>query len=306
MPITNMLETAVKAKSPILGIQIEGQAPLCIKRELFTASLRGLRIIDAAIQMPLDGNRDHMRLEVWAVGENVKAHRKFAPISIPHFEIQRTMHQWAARQRAKLSQPKLTPRQKVLAKLRKQLTLITIKNPKHPLLYRPEPDYDEYERTAFAAYKHEQNARRWIQSQARLCSAGKLTSAQLYKILRDRGLSVRKWTDLRKHERMHLKDSFHAYLNHMWKYCGLHQKPYTFQIEKHGTMGADHYTPWLERVREYKALAAEIATIEAIPEREKRCRSGINANTAVHRTGITASVHGSIPTHAKRGKQLTA
>jgi hypothetical protein len=309
MPITNMLQNAIKAKSPILGIPIPGEKPFCVRRELFVDSLRGLRLIDAAIQMPLDGDRCKMRLEVWAVSDTVKAHRKFVPLNPEtHWQTQSTLREWAERQRKKVSGPKLTPKQKVVLKLQKQLAKLgTPRAPMHP--YRLKNfeaqairDHDALQQKGaaslrdggceitytpvgaqWAQWKREQPIRRWIQAQARLCHAGSLTSAKLYKTLTERGLTVTKWTELRKHDRMRCKDSFFGYLERLWMYCGLVGRPHWLQADEPETFGAERYAHWLEHLREHKALKAEIEDVQQLPEREKRqrCRAVPETATAV-------------------------
>jgi hypothetical protein len=266
--ITQLVESARKATAPIVGIPMEGEAPFCLRRSLLVDSLKGLKIIDAAVQLALDGREDGRRLVVYASGDRVQAIRRFVPIHrnaalLPQWE-------WADKQREKRKRPavKLTGRDKEIAKWQKKLARLgKPRAPEHPLLPSKYAwKYPEGIGQQWAQWKREAHIRRWIQAQARVCQAGKATTTQLYRILAERGLRVTKWSDVPtrhgdKYSPVSFKDlpDIFAYLNRLWEFCGIASKPkYYFDPESESIVGPELYKNWLEHLHEYKQLAAMI------------------------------------------------
>src|SRR5947207_12715618 len=116
--IMQMVESARKAKCPIVGIPQPGEHPFCLKRSLLVESLRGLRIIDAAIQLPLDP-KGQRTLVVYASGPRVQAIRRYMPLqnwSPDHIRI--PQWSWADAQRKARAKPKvrMSAREKQIAR----------------------------------------------------------------------------------------------------------------------------------------------------------------------------------------------
>lgn len=308
--ILSKVESAMRGKSPVVGIPQEGEPPFCFQRTVLTKSLKGLRIIDAGIQLALDGKREHSRLVVYAVGENVKAVRSLVPIDRNRFLL--SQWDWAEKERAKLgkpTKPRVSAKEKKLIRLRKQLAKLgDLERPRHLLLddgynsLQARLEHDarqeegwrklsdpangylaegtEIERPltmgeTWAKWKRQANARRWIQSQARLAKAGKMTTTQLYRTLADRGVKAKKWPDLNTAEREHCEGGkrglsrwsnagLFGYLDCLWEFCGLSKKPWGFEAQRPYELGAKHYAYWLEELHVRKELQSMIAGIEAI------------------------------------------
>lgn len=296
--ILGLVESARKAKSPIVGIPLIGMAPFAVKRELLVKTLEGLTVIDAAVQMNLEGQA--AMLVIYAVGERVQAIRKFLPLQMPAYQAKGMIRDWAEKQRAKRSAPKVkqTAHAKQIAKLEKYLAKIgEVEAPKHPLLFgisyghsRAESirEYDAKQLRAvaemraegsaveyltkgqeWAEWKRQAHIRRWVQSQARLCAKGKMNSIQFYAILAERGVKVTKWSDVGSYERKHngLTDVY-AYLSKLWEFCHLQRKPWGFEPERveewSDLPGAKHYEHWLSRIRNRKELQGQIAAIRLL------------------------------------------
>jgi hypothetical protein len=117
----------------------------------------------------------------------------------------------------------------------------------------------------WAEWKSQASARRWIQAQARIVKAGKMTTTQLYRTLAERGLKVKKWSDLYKVERERCESLF-GYLACLWEFCGLARKPWGFEPWKMYNEGAKHYADWLEHLHARKELESMIRGVEEIGE----------------------------------------
>ena len=48
-----LVERARQAKAPVVGIPVESGEPFILRRSLLVGSLKGLRVTEAAIQLPL-------------------------------------------------------------------------------------------------------------------------------------------------------------------------------------------------------------------------------------------------------------
>jgi hypothetical protein len=292
--VAHCVQTALKAKSPIVGIPLPGEPPFCLRRQFLADSLRGLKVIDAAIQLPLDSKGTKV-LVVYAAGPRVQAVRKYLPMqswSPDHIRI--PLSNWAEAHKKKMSSPKLSVYNKQLVRLQKKLTKLGApRAPQHPLLYKDHwrksvQEYDERERKAWislvedgcdvqppltlgqtwAQFKREAPMRQWIQNQARECSKGKISTTQLYARLRDRGLKVRKWSELSTYERDKCGGELFKYLGRLWQFCNCSGKPtYWFdQPDHYYKPGSGHYQSWLEHLHEYKELQSMIAGVEELKE----------------------------------------
>lgn len=279
--ITQMVESARKATAPIVGIPMEGEAPFCLKRALLADSLKGLTIVDAGIQLALDGKREGMRLVVYAVGSGVTAMRSFVPME--RNSILLLQWEWAGKLRDKRKVPtvKMSGRERRIAQWeRKLVKLGRPKAPRHPLLYASEYTREHMREHGaelgqqWAMWKREAEVRRWISAQGRECKAGKLTTTQLYRVLEDHGLQVIKWSNVPTHRgeryshvsRTGLANLF-DYLRHLWAFCGLSRKPsYYFDPEGALECGSQHYEGWLAHLHEYKELEAMIAGVKMAAE----------------------------------------
>lgn len=286
--IANLVETARKATAPIVGIPLPGERPFCIRRDLLSDSLKGLKIVDAGIQLPLDGNRRNARLVVYAAGDRVQAIRRFAPLG--SYE---PLLQWVKNERKKRATPKVrtSARQKEILKLQKKLAKLgTPAAPMHPLLSNRDTAQDirksDAERLAnwdrwvadgypecrkpltngeqWAAWKREAPIRRWIQTQARECRKGKLSTAQLYRTLAEREIVARKWSELKTHDKERCGNLW-GYLVILWQFCGLHGKrAWYFEPYKMPACGREHYSHFVEWVAEYRQLVSLIATLQEL------------------------------------------
>lgn len=286
--VANFVETARNAKAPIVGIPIPGERPFCVRRDLLTSSLKGLKIVDAGIQPSLDGNRRNYRLVVYAAGDRVQAIRRFVPLG--SYE---PLLEWVKIERKKRATPKVrtSAREKEIIKLQKRLVKLRVPQaPTHPLITKGDTAENIRESDAsilrnweqwkteghaemqrpltngqkWAAWKREARVRRWIQTQARACSKGKLTTAQLYRTLADRGIKAQKWSDLRKHGKDRCENVF-GYLAILWEFCGLSGKPrWYFEPYRMPRCGREHYSHFLEWVVEYRQLVSLIATLQEL------------------------------------------
>lgn len=296
--IVGMIESAIRAKAPIVGIPQDGEAPFCFKRAILADSLKGLKIIDAGIQLALDGKPENSRLVIYAAGAGVKAVRSLVPMYRGRFLLDQWA--WADGERKRLgrkSLPKVSGKEKKLIQLRKQLAKLgPLSTPRHPMLddgynglaARMEHDaraYEGWQRLVdpangylaegttverpltlgeqWAKWKAEADTRRWIQTRARMVKAGKMTTAQLYKALEAKGIKARRWSDLNTRERERCKDLF-GFLGTLWEFCGLAGKPYWFKAEAERELGAKHYEYWLEGLHKRKEIQSMIEGIEAI------------------------------------------
>jgi|SRR5579871_257148 len=289
----SMVESARKGRAPFVAVPLAGELPFTVRRDLLVNSLKGLDVVDAGLQLHLETGKPDM-LVVYAKGKNVQAIRKFRPVERNHYLLEQWA--WAEAQRIKRAQPKvkLSARDKLIAKYEKQLAKLgKPRAPKHPLLethhdteWRREHDARELRAAEelrangsiitgpitlgqqWAQWKREAHIRRWIQLQARECQAGKITTTQLYRILNERGLTVRKWSELHKHDKDRCED-LRGYLNTLWKFCRLTHKPeYWFEPMEPETMGPQLYAGWLEWLHEYKELASTIAGLKEIEPKE--------------------------------------
>lgn len=75
-----------------------------------------------------------------------------------------------------------------------------------------------------------------------------------------RPVVVKKWSDLRTHDRGRVGDLF-EYLKRLWEFCELADKPY--HNRKEPAWGAKHYQEWLKDLYERKELTEQIAAIRA-------------------------------------------
>jgi hypothetical protein len=233
------VETARKAKAPIVGIPIEGSRPFAVRRDLLVESLKGLTIIEAAIQMPLNGTNGERQLVIYAVAPGIKARRVFYPAPLgwqqgsPQYELPKWADAERKKRALKAAQPKLTTREKAILRLEKQLAKLPehrLDPLEHPLL-EGRAEYErcrEHEREAIeqvqqhrqrcdgcglcgyipataaqleARWRREKATRREVQKLARACGKGEMTTAQLYKRLEGMGLKVKKWSQLDTHTR---------------------------------------------------------------------------------------------------------
>src|SRR5258708_734464 len=122
MSIMTSVESARKATAPIVAISVAGGLPFCIRRSLLANSLKGLQIVDAGIQMALDGKRESSMLVVYAAGPRVQAIRRFVPLN-NRYQIRMDLWKWAEAQREKRLKPvvKMTGRARQIERLRKRL-----------------------------------------------------------------------------------------------------------------------------------------------------------------------------------------
>lgn len=287
-----MVEHARSGKAPFVGIPIAGAEPFIVRSDLLRDTLKGLTVIDAAIQMTLDPRElGQRRLVVCAVGKGVQAIRRFVPVTRQHCLLRQ--YEWAEAQRKKRAAPavRVTAREKQIARLRKQLTKLgKPRVPIHPLLdhgerevcYRRQSDARELaawqhlvadssacERPLthgeqWARWKREARIRRWIQVQARECRAGKIDMRKLYVRLAERGITAQKWSKLNTRQKESCKDVF-GYLTRLWEFCGLADKPrWYFEPYRMPKIGATFYRDWLEHLYEYKELESMIAGLEEV------------------------------------------
>lgn len=291
--VIGQVESARRAKAPIVAVSVPGELPFCIRRELLTKTLLGLTVVDAGIQQSLDGKRCGSMLVIYATGKGVQAVRRFVPLP-NRSQVQLELYKWAERLRERKSKgvgPKRTARDKQIERLRKQLSRLgKLSTPVHPLLadVRERKDYyrEADERNLLAwermvvegtqcerplthgetwrEWKREAGARRWIQQQARECKAGRVTTAQLYKTLGERGIVTRKWSDLRTHDRERCEGKLFGYLAILWEFCDCMPKPYGFEPMTEQTLGSKLYEHWLEGLHTRKQLREMIEAVEAI------------------------------------------
>ena len=295
MSLVGRVESARRATAPIVGIPLEGEEPFAVSRSLLVESLKGLKVIDAGVQLHLETGKP-CQLVVYAVGKGVKAVRKFNPCAgILGHSVRLDLWYWAGKEREKRKAPpkvRTTAREKQLTRLRKQLEKMGKPEPPlHPfrpsqygdtaqqIRERDRKEVEGWERLVaegcqverpltmgqrWRKWKQEAGIRRWVQLQARLCKAGKMTTTRLYRVLSERGIRVKKWSDLRTHDKERCRDLF-GYLGKLWEFSGLWEKPsYWFERERDYTLGPEHYQGWLESLREYKELESMIAGVESI------------------------------------------
>jgi hypothetical protein len=200
MEIISRVESAMKATAPIVGIPLPGERPFCLKRKLLVDSLKGLTVIDAALQLPLDKRNGKPMLVVYAVGERVQAIRKFYPCPEEYYQIKFKLRDWAEAQRAKLANPapKLDKYGKQLAKLQKQLDKLWSHRPKNPATYRNGffrrgqlvGWAGEYQYKQIARWKAERSRRQQLNMLGKRYYGGEITKEQLEAELSKLGTSI--------------------------------------------------------------------------------------------------------------------
>jgi hypothetical protein len=311
------IESARKATAPIVGIPLEGEKPFALSRDLLVNSLKGLRIIDAALQLHLETGKP-CQLIVYAVGMNgskVQSVRKFNQIEdckpydagmvaalAPWGTVKGALAGWAMQQRekrvAKLASPKVrvSAKEKQIARWEKQLLKLGKPNPpRHPISdfgmakVKDRLEHDARELAGWTRYveegcdwkrpltigqqwarwKREAGVRRWIQLQARLLRANKPetvnTTNQLYRVLRERGVEVKKWSELKTHDKERCGGDLFGYLKILWEFCGLSRKPgYWFDSLGIRMFGPEHYEYWLDHLHQVKELEMMIQAIKEI------------------------------------------
>src|SRR5947208_2873446 len=105
--VIKVVESARKAKAPIVGIPIPGERPFTLKREMLKESLRGMRITEASIQRALPGSNAKPYLLVFAETDNgIKGSRKYLPLDMPIWDVRQKLDKWAESQRTKRAEPK--------------------------------------------------------------------------------------------------------------------------------------------------------------------------------------------------------
>lgn len=265
--IIAMVESAIRAKAPIVGIPIEGQRPFALRRDVLTGSLKGMRIIEAAIQMPLEST-GRCLLQVFAVTPGgVKGTRTYYPLTA--YDAGRLAKEWAAAQRKARSKPAAPKgaRARHIAKLRKQLC--APKRPTFALLedgQQAEPVPVITAGQHWRRWKQQAKQRRDVQRIARRVLAGTLTLAKAYGEVEALGLEVRRYSSLNTREKREYPDLTTAFLPKLWQFCGLVSKPWGFEPMDHheADYGPRHYERWLSEVRKRNQLLSEIAAIEAL------------------------------------------
>jgi hypothetical protein len=104
------IQSAIKAKAPIVGLPVPGARPFPVKRDLLRDGLKGLRITEASIQEPLIPSASRV-LIVYAVSDRVKARRVFYPFAKDgRRSICQTQHKWTEAEREKQAKKRVTPK----------------------------------------------------------------------------------------------------------------------------------------------------------------------------------------------------
>jgi hypothetical protein len=270
------IQSAIKAKCPIVGIPIPGQRPFTVRRDKLVGALRGMQIIDAAIQLPLD--HGHAQMVVYGVAPRVRGTYKFY-LANGH-QASELMRDWTRAQRKARAHPKpLEPQgkhAKAIARLEKQLAKMGTPRPPHcALLY--ECKYSDQASkhwrdsgVQWAKWKREARLRNQLWHLANKTKP-QMTTTQLYKAARNLKVGVRTWSDVpeRERERKHITTLF-DYLKRFHEFCGLTEKPSCFEPQEwyvksadgdYADFGPDHYASWLDEVRARKELESQIAGI---------------------------------------------
>jgi hypothetical protein len=227
MSMANLVESARKATAPIVGIPLEGEKPFAVRRDLLVNTLKGLKVIDAGVQLDLQTGKPS-ELVVYASGENVKAVRRFKPLDLRYlspyaYSLRLHMAEWAEKQRAKRKQPKvkLSGREKEIAKQVKRLErekskLYIAKNPPlHPLLptgYRYEGNYL---RESELQWHNEKPKRKQLAAIAGMVLKSKITSNAGYKMLRDARFDFVKFSEQPTHRGQRAHDNPWSYWKHI-------------------------------------------------------------------------------------------
>jgi hypothetical protein len=271
------IQSAIKAKCPIVGIPIPGQRPFTVRRDKLAGALRGLQIIDAAIQLPLD--HGHAQMVVYGVAPRVRGIYKFY-LANGH-RTSEMMRDWTRAQRKARAHPKpLEPQgkhAKAIARLEKQLAKMGTPRPPHcALLYkcRHSDGAGSYWRESgvqWAKWKREARLRNklWHIANKRVGWTNKQHTAAIYEDARALGVTVKRWSDINGKEQERIGGLF-DYLKRFHEFCGLTEKPGCFEPQEwyvksahcdYADFGPDHYADWLDKVRARKELESLIAGI---------------------------------------------
>ena len=184
--IMRLVESARKAKAPIVGIPIPGERPFCIRGELLRESLKGMRITEASIQRPLPGTEAKHYLLLFCASDDgrIKGSRKYVPVAHEmtwnhsrkerqwrfnhqrYSKVQEQIYDWAEARREKLQQPKLKGDAAKLQKLQAKLQKITYR-PTNPALASGEAETSEYVREEFCTWRNERPIRRTFKTKER-------------------------------------------------------------------------------------------------------------------------------------------
>src|SRR5205823_3720897 len=151
----NLIESAMKAKSPVVGIPIPGHAPFRILRSRLRDSLKGLKILSSAYE-----SGDSKRwLTVEAAAERVKSTRKYFPLDRHH--AGKLIDRWLKSERRKGSKSQRSVRksaaEKQLETLRTKLANIT-RRPTNPAIASGHA-YSDYKREQFLRWHNEKPLR---------------------------------------------------------------------------------------------------------------------------------------------------
>ena len=158
LPITS-IQSAIKAKAPVVGIPVPDHAPVRLLRSRLKASLKGLTIVSAEYDGTAFGKAGVLKIK--ARGERVTASRIYFPVT--RQDASRMLDKWAKSQRAKLSKPKpanATERQ--LQELRGKLNKMTHR-PKNPAVANGYV-IPEYQRELFLRWRQEKHIRKQFKS----------------------------------------------------------------------------------------------------------------------------------------------
>ena len=209
-----------RVRSPWLGVNVAGARPLVLLTEQVKAALAGVTVTDAAVieakrRAASEGwqrrqDEPTRALEVtYTHGRGGHGRAVFYDLGACDLSI----HGWAERQRERLAKkPAMSARERrvgvMVRRLEKEKRQLYLHRPVHPLLQREGYMYATPEscRASESRWRQEKPMRRQLARIAGTALKHRVTNATAYKMLRDAGFSVAKFSDLRKWDRGRAQD----------------------------------------------------------------------------------------------------
>ncbi|MFL6437726.1 MAG: hypothetical protein ACJ71Q_09115 [Terriglobales bacterium] len=153
------IQSATKAKAPIVGIPVPDHAPVRLLRSRLKASLKGLTIVSAEYDGTAYDNAGALKIK--AKGERVTSSRVYFPVSRQN--ASKMLDNWAKSQRAKLSKPKpANTTERLLQELKDKLNKMTSR-PKNPAVANGYAIPD-YQRELFLRWHQQKHIRKQFKS----------------------------------------------------------------------------------------------------------------------------------------------
>lgn len=237
LDLSRLVQSAIRAKAPFVGIPMPGHAALTFNRSKLSAALRGVTPVN--IEVISEGASRYLLIEGTA-GPNVRTRMKMLskePRFWRSYEGKKILDAWhkdEERKRKKVvtipahSDRKAAARIKkaavTLRRLEKELTgmgyPVTLRNPAVPVIREyAEASHDEYARQRWAESRKSKRMRTVIGGIAAQARRENWTNVKLYKELSAHGYDFEKLTDMTPRERDYRGAStFWEYIRNLYRF----------------------------------------------------------------------------------------